>query len=312
MHHSFLPLVTSALVGLALVSCGGSDDWSIDAVAKGEDGVTAAVVNSQPAVGPMRLAFGLFTKDGGLVQDAKGRVQLVHIKAGKAVPSGEYELRAVTLRENATHLHPDGQNHLHNDPVATMYVAQVQLTKPEEWGAKLLVNAGGKKYTHLRTRFFVLAQSTVPPISAAAPKTKQPVLRDVSSINEIDSSNPPRPELHSLTVADAIDSGKPSIVAFATPAFCQTRFCGPVVDDVVAPLAKDYAGRANFIHIEPYNLADARKGKLVPIPQLDEWGLQSEPYLFVLDAKGRVSATFEGIAERAEVAAALDAVLAGR
>jgi hypothetical protein len=63
-----------------------------------------------------------------------------------------------------------------------------------------------------------------------------------------------------MTVAEAIQSKKPTVVTFATPAFCQTRFCGPVVDEVVLPLAKDYAGRANFIHIEPYNLAEARQG----------------------------------------------------
>ena len=310
MHRRFVRFVAPALLCVAIVGCGTKDDWSTSAVAQGEDGVTAAVVNSQPATGPTRLAFGLFSKEGGLIQDAKGRVRLVHFEGTRAVAAGEYDLRAVTLRENATHLHPDGQKHLHDDPVATMYIAQVDLTKPEEWGAELLVTAGGKQYTHLRTRFFVLAQSTVPAIGGAAPRTKQPVLRDVADIREIDSSDPPRPELHTLTVADAIDAGKPSLIAFATPAFGQTRFCGPVVDDVVAPLAKEYAGRANFIHIEPYKLADARAGKLTPIPQLDEWGLASEPYLFVLDRAGRVSATFEGIVEREEAAAALDRALA--
>ena len=143
-------------------------------------------------------------------------------------------------------------------------------------------------------------RTSFPGPGMAAPHTKQPVLRDVKDITEIDSSQPPRPELHQLTVAEAIDSGKPTLVAFATPAFCQTRFCGPVVDQVVAPLAKDYAGKANFVHIEPYRLDEARKGRLVPIPQLDEWGLDSEPFIFVLDGKGRVSATFEGVTQRDE------------
>ena len=59
-----------------------------------------------------------------------------------------------------------------------------------------------------------------------------------------------------MTVAEAIDTKKPTLIAFATPAFCQTRFCGPVIEEVVAPLAKDYRGRANFVHIEPYRLVD--------------------------------------------------------
>jgi hypothetical protein len=111
-------------------------------------------------------------------------------------------------------------------------------------------------------------------------------------------------------VAEAIASGRPSLVAFATPAFCRTRFCGPVVDAVVVPLAARYAGRANFLHIEPYDLAQARgSGRLVPIPELEQWGLTTEPYLFLLDGTGRVVAKFEGVTSADEVGAALRRLL---
>src|SRR5207253_2634375 len=166
------------------------------------------------------------------------------------------------------------------------------------------------QYDHIKTRFFVDERTTVPAIGAPAPKSKQPVVRDVKDVAEIDSSSPPRPELHSMTVAEAVESGKPSLVAFATPAFCQTRFCGPVVDTVVAPLAQEYKGKVNVLHIEPYKLADARQGRLVPVPEMEQWGLTSEPYVFVLDGGGKVAARFEGITEKAEVAAALDKALA--
>jgi hypothetical protein len=191
-----------------------------------------------------------------------------------------------------------------------MYVTSVNLDQGEWWGAELSVHTGGKEYKSLRARFFVAATSAVPAIGAPAPRTVQPVLRNVRDIADIDSSVPPRPELHTVTIAEAIASGKPALIAFATPAFCQTRFCGPVIDSVVAPLAKEYAGRASFIHVEPYDLAQARTGKLVPIKEMAEWGLASEPYLFVLDREGRVAAQFEGISEHDEVARALDAVLA--
>jgi hypothetical protein len=298
-------------LALFAAACGSADPgWSRDAVEQGEQGVKVMVVNSQIGVGQNRLAFGLIADDGSLVLDAEGTLRLFRLEGDKATAAGEHPLRPVSLRESKTHQHDDGTKHLHDDPIATMYVADVELPQTQWWGAELAVTARGKKHEHLRTRFFVDERTSVPAIGAAAPRTTQTVARDVQDLAEIDSSKPPRAELHQLTVAEAIDSGKPSLVAFATPAFCQTRFCGPVVESVVAPLAAEYQGRVQFLHIEPYRVPEARRGRLVPVPAMEEWGLTSEPYLFVLDGQGKVAARFEGITEHDEVAAALERVLA--
>jgi hypothetical protein len=278
-----------------------SSGWSQDAVAKGDQGVQLQVINSQVTVGAARLAFGLFADNGTLVQDATGRVRLFHLDGDKAEAAGEYDLRAISIHDTtASHA-----------PLATMYIAYANIDRKGDWGAELIIEAGGKHIDHLRTRFLAQETGTVPEVGAPAPRTTQPVLRDVKDITEIDSSTPPRPALHTMTVAEAIDSKKPTVVAFATPAFCQTRFCGPVVDEVVEPLSKDYAGRANFIHIEPYKLAEARQGRLIPIDEMTQWGLATEPYIFVIDATGRVAAQFEGITAKDEVAAVLDRLLKG-
>ena len=306
--------VSAAGLATVLAACGAGptpEVWSVEAIAKAKPGVSVVVINSRPAVGPTRLGFGLISDDGSLLQDATGGVRLYRLRDNKAFVAGDHPLTAVSLLEAPDHAHAAGTPAQHqHSPLATMYIAQVDLDQPEWWGAELFVAAGGKEYNGVRARFFVAPTSSVPAIGAAAPRTVQPVLRDVRDIAEIDSSVPPRPELHTMTIAEAIASGKPTLVAFATPAFCQTRFCGPVVEAVVAPLAKEYARRASFIHVEPYILAEARKGKLVPIKEMAEWGLASEPYLFLLDREGRVAAQFEGISEHDEVARALDRVLA--
>jgi len=296
-------LVSFALLSMA-TSCSmlsKSDDWSEAGVAQGDQGVQAMVINSQVVTGQTRLAFGLFASNGTLVQDATGKVRLYKLDANnKPTAAGEQELRAVAIHN------PSGSD---KTPLATMYIANADIAGKDWWGAELLVKAGGKQYQHLRTRFFVSEKSNVPAVGSAVPHTTQPTTRDVKDVSEIDSSMPPRPELHSMTVAAAIDSKQPTVVAWATPAFCQTRFCGPVIDEVVAPLAKEYAGKANFIHIEPYRLADARQGRLIPIPEMAQWGLASEPYIFVVDAKGNVAAQFEGITAKDEVATVLDRLL---
>lgn len=299
-------IASAAILGLTAVACGPKPvDWSEDAVAKGDGGITAHRINSQIAVGPTRLAIGIFNKDGGLVHNATGTVKLVRLDAeNKPTAAGDYELRAVHIDEKAH----SGHEH---DPLATMYVANVDIDQKDRWGALLDVKIDGKRYRNLRISFFAAEQATVPGIGKPAPRTTQPTTRTVQDIAQIDSSLPPHPELHDMTVAEAIDSKKPTVVAFATPAFCQTRFCGPVIEEVVWPLAKDYRGRANFVHIEPYRLADARQGKLVPIAEMSQWGLATEPYIFVLDGSGRVAAQFEGIVEKDEVATVLDRLLKG-
>ena len=302
--------VVRLLVGFALLSMVTScsmlskaDDWSDSGIPTTDQGVAVQLINTQVVEGPARIAFALIASNGTLVHDAVGKVHLFQLDANnKPTDAGEYDLRAVSVHN------PSGAD---KAPLATMYVANVDLKRADSWGATLLVKAGGKQYSHLRTRMIVSPRdkSSVPAIGAAAPRTTQPTAQDVKDITQIDSSMPPRPELHSTPVAAAIDSKQPTVVAWATPAFCQTRFCGPVIDEVVVPLAKEYAGKANFVHIEPYRLADARQGRLIPIPEMAQWGLASEPYIFVLDAKGNVAAQFEGITAKDEVTAVLDRLL---
>jgi len=110
-------------------------------------------------------------------------------------------------------------------------------------------------------------------------------------------------------IAEALDAGKPVVVAFVTPAFCQTRFCGPVMESVIIPVAEQYGDRINVLHVEPFSLASAREGKLEPVATVQEWGLLQEPFVFVVAQDGTIAAKFEGIMEAEEVSAVLDALL---
>src|SRR3546814_17885210 len=61
----------------------------------------------------------------------------------------------------------------------------------------------------------------------------------------------PDPELHQLTVADAVATGRPTMVVVSTPVFCVSRFCGPITDSV-QELAATHGDRANFVQIEAW------------------------------------------------------------
>jgi hypothetical protein len=83
---------------------------------------------------------------------------------------------------------------------------------------------------------------------------------------------------------------EPIALLFATPQFCQSRVCGPVVD-VAEQLKETWGDRVNFIHMEIYNDNDPNKGVR---PQVRAYHLPSEPWLFVIDKNGKIAGEVEG------------------
>jgi hypothetical protein len=83
---------------------------------------------------------------------------------------------------------------------------------------------------------------------------------------------------------------EPILLLFATPQFCQSRVCGPVVD-VVQQVQHEFEGKANFIHMEIYNENDPSQGVR---QQVRRFHLPSEPWLFAINREGVVSAAIEG------------------
>lgn len=271
---------------------------------------TVIVVNSAPGVGVNRLAFGIFDRDGQPVSAAAdARMRLFTLDGDRGTLVSEHPLRKAALAlDGTTHQHSDGSQHLHTGPEIAMYVAVVELTRPEFWGADVAWSLDGRAQ-HQRVRFFVQPSTPEPAIGAPAPPSVQQTLRDGIPIADLDTSVVPQPKLHEQTIAEAVRSGTISVIAFATPAFCQTRFCGPVVESVVAPLAQRYGDRINVLHVEPFDVPAARKGALQPVPVVAEWGLQSEPWVFVVGKDGRVVAKFEGVMSLDEVAEAVERAL---
>jgi peroxiredoxin len=98
-----------------------------------------------------------------------------------------------------------------------------------------------------------------------------------------------------MSIAEAVASGKPTVISFATPAFCVSATCGPQVSDI-SELAREYQGRANFVHVEVYldpHLIDPANPSRQLAPAVGEWGLVSEPWTFVVGNDGRIDARFE-------------------
>jgi hypothetical protein len=127
----------------------------------------------------------------------------------------------------------------------------------------------------------------------------------------------PDPDLHLLTIEQAIEDPKPDVIVFATPAFCTSATCGPQVD-TVSELKDAHRGEANFIHVEIYDNPDQIQGDLSKArlaPAVSEWGFDKVPHwfneswTFVLDSEGRIEQKFEGFVTLAELEETLQRVL---
>jgi hypothetical protein len=150
----------------------------------------------------------------------------------------------------------------------------------------------------------VLAAPRTPVPGTQAPRSHNLIASDVSDLRQIDTSDPPDPRLHQVRIADAIAQGRPQVIVFATPKFCTSRVCGPVVD-IVRTLLPTYGARVVFTHQEIWQ--DAATHKF--FPTITEWNLQSEPWIFVIDGKGVIRARFEGLTTAREIEAALQQLL---
>jgi hypothetical protein len=109
--------------------------------------------------------------------------------------------------------------------------------------------------------------------------------------------------MHGTDFADVVGK-EPVLIVFATPQLCQSRVCGPTVD-IVEQVKAESGDRAAFIHMEVFNDNDPSKGLR---PQLRAFHLPTEPWAFIIDRDGRISARFEGAFGAEELSRALDRV----
>jgi hypothetical protein len=180
-------------------------------------------------------------------------------------------------------------------------VAHVEFTAPGRWEVVLEPEGGPPTPP---TPFGVQSSSLVPDIGDRAIPVETRTYPEFE-LSDISSAPDPDPSLHELSLATALASGRPTVIAFATPAFCQTAACGPTLE-VVTDVKDEYPD-VNFLHVEIYSDLDAAaQGSLDPVPAVVEWGLPSEPWVFVVDADGIITARFEGATGAEELRRALD------
>jgi hypothetical protein len=317
-------LLLACLVGLVASGCGGgSDDGSRSAPAATEfpsaQGKTIGDLLHQPGakpsklvvapatqtfdVGENRYAFGVFTTGQEQISDAD--VALYFAKDGKGPVIGPLPAQVTSLETKpayrATGAGGPGE-------ATTVYVVpKVDFDRKGPWLAIAMLNGkDGLEVTRLTATPVVGEFPRIPDDGEKAPVIHTPTVADVGGDQaKIDTRVPPD-QMHEVDFADVVGR-KPVVLVFATPALCQSRVCGPVVD-AAQQVADSYKGRADFIHMEIWNDNDIGKG---PRPQVEAYHLESEPWTFLIDSKGIVRDRIEGAFGVSELEEAMRKIVPG-
>ena len=137
------------------------------------------------------------------------------------------------------------------------------------------------------------ARSASPALGSRAYPSQTPTLASTGGrIAQLTTRVPPDRELVRYSIADSLAAHVAFVVAFATPRWCTSRTCGPVVD-VVDQVRRRLAGSGiRFIHVEDCAGNDPRNGEN---RWMREWHLPSEPWTFLVGRNGRIKAKFDGM-----------------
>lgn len=300
-----MALIVLGCIGL-LAGCGGSDQ-NTNAGPEGKGATTAspaatlealwrrpgedvAIVPGTSDYGPgtNRVSFLVVDKQSRLVERPTARVWIAHGLKQKPYAETTATLEPIGIPGGAK---ADAQN---------IYVTRIATPKPGTYWL-LAEPVGGTKIQALGN-VVVRKRAAAPSAGDRAIPSRNPTLRPGVRASTVTTAEPPDRILLRKTVASALAAGRPFVVTFATPLYCQTRTCGPVVQ-VVQSVAKAWQGKGvDFIHIEIYRDNDPSRGTN---RWVDEWKLPTEPFTFVVDRSGVIRTRIEGAFSAAELEAAV-------
>ena len=278
---------------IVAAGCGGSssaqeepDAPTLESLwhAPGED---VAIVPGATDFGPGTFRFSF------LIVDGKGQLVLrptAKVWLARALEGKPFEQTTATAEQI-------GVGEVEPGEVPSIYVAELKLEQPGTYW--LLAEPVGGRKVQAVGNVVVKEDPEAPEVGEQAPASKTPTLAD-EPIEQLSTATKPDLSLYKTSVAQALAAKKPFVVVFATPKYCTSRTCGPVVDVVSAV----YGLHPNltFIHVEIYRDNDPTKGQN---RWVNEWSLPSEPWIFLVGADGTVKDRFEGAVSVRELDAAV-------
>ena len=250
-----------------LVACGGgrTGPQQQTATTEAAAGLTLARVFSpeQPAGVEVRLPLALADASGVVIDDVPAQFS-VRVGPADAGELGE----PVTVER-------------HGEGVPRPYFPLfTSFPEPGNW--RIVADVDGQPAETVVAARPPGEVPAVPVVGDSLISVPSPTVDDPRGVDPICTAEPPCP-LHEVSLDEAMAGKRAIALLVATPAYCQTAICGPVLDLLVAR-QPDYAGQVTMIHAEVYTDDSAREVTDV----VRAYGLAWEPSLFLATPDGTI------------------------
>jgi hypothetical protein len=275
---------------LLLAACGSNGDKGGNA-SSGSNGLGAFRMEIEPYVSqePQRFAYILVDRDRSFAGGLKSELTI-------APPGGKFgEPITATYHDEGL---PAGSG---------VYIVETVLPEAGNWRGKVWTVGRGEA----ELAFPVTASPETPIVGAPGRAIASPTTADTLGTNPLctrtdDKSNPAPCSFHQQSLDQVVGKGKPVIAMFATPARCQSRYCGPVLDQLIG-LAPEYGDRIVPVHVEIFR--DLKTNNLVTATEA--WlGTTGEPWIFGIDGAGTVRGRLSGAFATDEIRTLIDDTIA--
>lgn len=280
-RRQFLATTGSLAAGaIAVSACGGSSSGSGSAA--GEYVVVTRFPNTNLVPGSVRLPISLADAQGTLLTDASLPTTLTSRIVADA--TGE------TIVDNI-----ETNKHGVNLPQPYWPV----IADISDVGIYRLIVEGGPK-DGAAFQVFDPSQVSVPIVGAPMPPYETPTIDNVSGLDPICTYSSGTCPFHTITLSDALQSGKPVAYLIGTPAYCKTGTCAPALETLIEA-QKTFGDDIVFVHAEVYTDRTATE----VAPAVRAYYMDFEPALFIAGSDGVLRYRLDAIFDEDEVQEAL-------
>ena len=291
------------LLTLALAACGGNGSGrstlpphTLGAIVD-RPGADVSLVQGtfDYAVGDVRVTFLVVDSRAKVISRPRARVWVGRSLETPPLVRTEARLEPIGI---------PGRSEAASGGATQIYAARFRLARP---GTYTIVGEPVGAAIQAVGTLEVAAHPQAPGVGARAIPSRTPTLATAhGDLASLTTARPPDRRLLRYSVADSLKAHAPFVLVFATPKYCTSRTCGPVVD-VAEAVQKRFAGAGvRFIHVEVYEENNPAAGYN---RWFREWRLPGEPVVFLVGRDGRIKDRFEGSVSVAELAAAVRAKL---
>jgi hypothetical protein len=263
-----------------------------------KEGPIMALAVSKLKVGDNRVSFALFDR-------ARKQIDVSAVAVYTADADGRNVRGPFVARKESLDVDTQYRSRLTASDLAsgdTFYAAEVPFRSRGQQAIVGLARLDGRLVSAGAQGVEVTGDRSGPPdVGDKAIRIHTQTAADVGGdLAKISTRVPPPRDMLDTDFADVLGR-KPVVLLFATPQLCASRTCGPVVD--IAEQVRSQSGKGvTFIQQEIYNDNQISKGFR---KQVSAWRLPTEPWAFVIDRRGRITARFEGVFSVGELARAV-------